>query len=95
MINGTAWTEVKVWHDEDEPTIYRVLVQYEYEMGGWDEGYRVESHAEIEVIEYPEGISQQTKEMIDDKLSDVLDEILSDGNISEWDFDDYWQQDKA
>ena len=91
MKKGTTWTEVKVWHDEDEPTIYRIKIQYEYERGGWMEEYRVEPHIEVDIIEYPEGITDQTKEMIRTNLSDIIDDIFSDGDVSEYDFDDYWE----
>lgn len=91
MKQGTIWTEVNVWHDEDEPTTYRIKIKYEYESGGWNEGYRVDPHIEVDIIEFPENLTEQTKKMIRTNLSDKIDDIFSDPDVSEYDFDDYWE----
>lgn len=76
MIKGTAWADVQVWHDDDEPTEYRVKVAYEYEYISNDDPYYQEIYEKVEVIEWPEGINETTKKMINNKLGDVLADIL-------------------
>jgi len=90
MIRGTQWAEVKVWHDEDEPTIYRIKVYYEHDYGHTDEGRYIAGDKTIEVLEYPEGATDELKKMIDYQLPDVLEEILSDTD----DDDDYIEMDE-
>ena len=85
MIKGTEWTMVKVWHDEDEPTEYKIKVQYEYEWITNNDPYYQELHTHIEVIEWPDGITESTKKMINNQLPNVLDDILS--GIGEEDYD--------
>lgn len=87
MIKGTAWTEIKVWHDEDEPTIYRIKVYYEHDYGHTDEGRYIAGPKSIEVLEYPEGATDDIKKMIDYQLPDVLDSLLSDIDDDDYDMD--------
>jgi hypothetical protein len=87
MIRGTQWAEVKIWHDEDEPTIYRIKVYYEHDYGHTDEGRYIAGDKTIEVLEYPEGATDELKKMIDYQLPDVLEEILSDTDDDNYDID--------
>lgn len=87
MIRGTQWTEVKVWHEEDEPTIYRIKVYYEHDYGHTDEGRYIAGDKTIEVLEYPDGATDELKKMIDYQLPDLLDDILSDTDNDDYDLD--------
>jgi len=94
MIKGTQWTTVRVWHDDDEPSDYKVKVAYEYEyITNHDPFYQqIQSH--IEVIEWPEGVTDNLRAMINHRLNDVLAELLEDDDPdeSERDFDDYYER---
>ena len=84
MIRGTQWTTVRVWHDDDEPTDYKVKVEYEYEyISNYDPFYQ-QLHSHIEVVEWPEGVNDVTKAMINHRLKDVLAELLEDDDLDEW-----------
>lgn len=76
---------VKVWHDEDEPTEYKIKVEYGYEWITNNDPHYQELHTHIEVIEWPDGITESTKKMINNQLPNVLDDILS--GIGEEDYD--------
>ena len=84
MIQGTAWTKVNVSHDEDEATEYDIRVAYEYEYISHRDPYFQQVHSHIEVIEWPEGISENTKAMINNKLGDVLADLLEPDDQDEW-----------
>ena len=86
MIRGYAWPIVKVWHDEDDCTEYRVKVEYEYEYISHRDPYYQEMRSHIEVIEWPEGITDVTKDMINHRLGDVLAELLEPDD----DYHDTW-----
>lgn len=77
MIKKTEWLLVNVWHDEDEPTEYRVKVKWEFEGGHFEDHVYFDGFCNIEVLEYPENITEATKKMIVNQLWDKLDDIMS------------------
>ena len=92
MIKGTAWTLIDYWHEEDEPTQYRIKVAYQYTGGQYVDGRYMPGIRQIEVIEYPENASHALVQYIDDQLPEIMDEILQDDGNDEWDTEDYWEE---
>lgn len=84
MIKGTAWTTVRVWHDEDDSHDYHVKVEYEYEYITNHDPFYQEVRSHIEVIEWPEWINDTTKAMINHRLNDVLAELLESDDSDEY-----------
>lgn len=80
MKQGTDWILVNVWHDEDEPTEYRVKIKWQYEAGHYEDFVYFDGYRNIDVLEYPENITDNTRKMIDNQLWDELDEILANSN---------------
>jgi hypothetical protein len=69
-----ALTSVKIWHDEDDYTEYRIKVAYDL------------VNKTIEVIEYPEGSTPLLQFMIDDKLDELLNTLAEedDEDYDQW-----------
>ena len=69
-----ATTYIKIWHDEDDYSEYRIKVAYDL------------MNRTIEVIEYPEGSTPMLQMMIDDKLSELLDTLSEeeDDDYDQW-----------
>lgn len=68
-----TFTTVKIWHDEDEPTEYRIKVE-------------VINKRSIEILEYPEYATPQLKSMIDDKIEDIMEDLVNttDDDYDQW-----------
>lgn len=78
MIQGTQWTTVRAWHDEDDYTDYKVKVAYEYEFITNPDPFYQQIYSHIEVVEWPEGVTETAKKMINHRLNDVLTELLQE-----------------
>lgn len=91
MKQGTTWIKWAL-HDENDNFVWLTLkVAYEYEAGWFEDGVYNEKHQKIEVLEYPENITDEIKAKIDAELPDILDYLLDDVDESERDFDNYYE----
>lgn len=83
MKKGTEWRRVKVYDDEDNCQEYFVKLEYEYEGGYYEDGRYHDGYSRIEVLQYPEGISEETKKDINEVVQFMLEEILNDNDDDE------------
>ena len=84
MIKGTQWTKVVVWYDDEVSAEYDVKVAYEYDYITNHDPFYQQIHSHIEVIQWPQGVSERTKSLINYKLNDVLSEILQGDDVDEY-----------
>lgn len=70
---GKNWVTVPVYDDNDDCTLYEVLVKWEYDPNG---GNEVRKHWFEFSAEYPKGIDFQTRLKIDKELTEMSMEQL-------------------
>ena len=87
MTTTHAWTFVKVWHEEDDYTEYKIKVEYSYESGHTADGVYWEGHKSIHVLEYPPNATNLLKLAIDNQLPYLLDQLIEEDYETDEDFE--------
>jgi len=76
MKRGTNWVTVPVYDENDDCTLYEVLVQWEYDPNGGNE--IIEYWWDWDIIKFPEGLTDDEKKIIEYSLEDLdMERIMS------------------